>query len=232
MFFIGGGSLLTQAVSYALKVGMKIDAVCVPIGDSSLPRLKRSNVFILESNNPNTDVIGILDKLSDKIVLSINNKFILEDFLLTSGPTFFNIHNGLVQHYRGISEVCIFSAICAGETEYGVTLHQLLPSQKVDSGPVVAQIKFSIESTDEFFVVMKKSLEACQKIFEINIDNIVSNKYESNYVELFNTAFTYKDVARLCVETEPGKLIKATNFGAFKAFFPKLVLAVDSARHT
>lgn len=65
---------------------------------------------------------------------------------------------------------------------------------------------------------MKKSLEACQKIFEINIDNIVSNKYESNYVELFNTAFTYKDVARLCVETEPGKLIKATNFGAFKAF--------------
>lgn len=74
---------------------MKIDAVCVPIGDSSLPRLKRSNVFILESNNPNTDVIGILDKLSDKIVLSINNKFILEDFLLTSGPTFLTYIMGL-----------------------------------------------------------------------------------------------------------------------------------------
>ena len=47
MFFIGGGSLLTQAVRYALKIGIKVDAVCVPIGDSSLPRLKRSNVFML-----------------------------------------------------------------------------------------------------------------------------------------------------------------------------------------
>lgn len=232
MLFIGGGFLLTQAVSYALKVGVKIDAVCVPIGDPSLLRLKRSNVFILESNNPNTDVIGILHRLSDKIVFSINNKFILDDFLLKSGPTFFNIHNGLVQHYRGIGEVCVFSAICAGETEYGVTLHQLLPGQKVDSGSVVAQTKFKIESTDDFFVVMKKSLEACQKIFEINIDNIVSNRYESNYVELFNTALSYKNVARLCVETEPGKLIKATSFGAFKAFFPKLVSAVDSAQLT
>lgn len=227
MFFIGGGALLSQAVDFALKVGAKVDAVCVPIGDSSLPRLKRSNVFILESNNPNTEVIGILDRLSDKIVFSINNKFILNDCLLTSGPVFFNIHNGLVQYYRGISEVCVFSAICAGETEYGVTLHKILPSHKVDSGPVVDQIKFSIESTDEFVDVMKKSLEACQKIFELNIGNIISNNYVSNYVEIFNTAFSYNDVARICDETEPDKLIKATNFGAFKAFFPKLVLAID-----
>ena len=76
MIFIGGGSLLTQAVGYALKAGAKIDAVCVPIEDSSIPRLKKHNLFIIESNNPNTDVIGILGNLRDKKVFSINNKFI------------------------------------------------------------------------------------------------------------------------------------------------------------
>ena len=41
MFFIGCGALLTQAVNYALKIGASIDAVCVPIGDSSILRLKK-----------------------------------------------------------------------------------------------------------------------------------------------------------------------------------------------
>jgi hypothetical protein len=230
MIFIGGGSLLTQAVGYALKAGAKIDAVCVPIEDSSIPRLKKHNLFIIESNNPNTDVIGILGNLRDKKVFSINNKFILNNNFLESGPTFFNIHNGLVQNYRGIGEICIFSAICDAESEYGVTLHKILPNQNVDSGPVLSQIKFRIEPTDDFVDVMKKSLTACQKIFELNFDNIISDVYELHHVEILKPALSYNDVARICNEAKPGKIMQASNFGAFKAFFPKLVEGVHSAR--
>jgi len=230
MIFIGGGSLLTQAVSYSLTLGLRVDAVCVPVGDPSIPRLKKNNVFILQSNNPTTEVVKILDRLSDKIVFSVNNQFILGDSLLTLGPNYYNIHNGLVQNYRGIGEVCIFAAICNGETKYGATLHQIQQGQKVDSGRVIDQIQFSIKPKDDFYVVMKNSLEACQKIFEINIQRIVDNKYFSNYVELFNTAYSYKDIGRICAASEPGRLIRASSFRDFKVYFPKLVLAVDAAR--
>jgi len=230
MIFIGGGSLLTQAVSHALKLGISVDAVCIPIGDSSIPRLKTFNVFLLEENNLNIKLLSILEKLEDGKVFSINNKLILEDSLLTSGPTFFNIHNGLIQNYRGVSEVCIFAAICNGENNYGVTLHQILPSQKIDSGPVVAQLKFSIEGSNEFFSVMKKSLETCQKIFENNIEKIIENRHESVYVELLDNSYSYKDVPRICANAESNNLIKASNFGSYKTFFPKLAGLVSSSR--
>lgn len=229
MIFIGGGALLTQAVSYALKLGVNVDAVCIPISDSSIPILKNLNVFVVETNNPNIELIPILDKFKDGKVFSINNKFILEDSLLSSGPVFFNIHNGLVQRYRGIAEVCIFAAICNGEKKYGVTLHQILPRQKLDSGPVVAQLEFSIENNNDFFSVLRQSLEACQRIFEDNIENIVGNSYESNYVELLHTSYSYKDVAYICTNAEPKNLTQASNFGPYKSFFAKLSELVDSS---
>jgi methionyl-tRNA formyltransferase len=228
MFFIGGGAPLTQAVIYALKAGVKVDGACVPIADSSLPRLKRNNVFVIESVNPNSEVTRILDMLQDDKIFSINNEFLLENALLESGPKFFNIHNGLIQRYRGLAEVCVFAALCNGEKEYGVTLHQILPRQKVDSGPVIAQLKFDIELNDDYFELMKKSLEACQKIFETNLENIIGNKFESRNVELFPSAYSYANVAQVIKQTEPSNLIKARNFGFFGAFFPKLVAAVDS----
>lgn len=228
MIFIGGGALLTQAVGFAIKIGLSIDAVCCPINDSSIPKLKKSNVFILETNNPNVDLLALLNKIKKGSVFSINNRFILEDHLLSSGPSFFNIHNGLVQNYRGVAEVCIFGAICSGEKTYGVTLHKLLPGQKVDSGPVVTQLQFSIEQKSDFHCVMKQSLQMCQKIFEDNIVSIVSNTYKSSYIELQGSPYSYRDVDRICTEADPINLIKASNFGTYRHFFPKLVELLSS----
>ena len=230
MIFIGSGSLLTHSVNYAIEIGANIDAVCIPIGDSSISRLKKSNIYVIESNNPNIDVVSILNRLSDGKIFSINNKFILDDSLLKLGPTFFNIHNGLVQHYRGIGEVCIFAAICNDEAKYGVTLQQLIPGQKVDSGPVVDQIKFTLSANDEFYEVMKKSLAACMDIFELNILRIINNSYKLKKYKLFGAAYTYKDVARICEKTEPNNLRRAISFGPYKGFLTKLVDAFDSAR--
>ena len=51
-----------------------------------------------------------------------------------------NLHNSPLPRYRGVSP--INWALKNGEQEHGVTIHEITPG--VDSGPVVAQLKFSI----------------------------------------------------------------------------------------
>lgn len=230
MIFVGGGALLTQAVSFARKLELNIDLVCCPVGDSSIPRLKMLGVAILEAENPNIDLLPILDDLEGDVAFSINNKYILSDALLSSGVNFFNVHNGLIQRYRGAAEVCIFAALCRGEQRYGVTLHKLLPCQNVDSGPVVAQLEFDIAPDDVFSKVLTKSLAACQKIFELNVENVTAGTYTANNVELFDSAYSYKDLPRICVEADPLGFAKASNLGLYTAFFPKLKALIDSSR--
>jgi methionyl-tRNA formyltransferase len=229
MIFVGGGSLLSQAAGHALKTGLNVDAVCCPVGDPAVPKLKRLNVSILESNTPNTDLLPIIETSKVRKVFSINNKFILNDFLLSSGPEFFNVHNGLVQKYRGIGEVCIFAAICRGEREYGVTLHKLLPDQKVDAGPVVAQLPFSIEAGADFAKVMTRSLEACKNIFEENVMHVANNEYNARCMVISDFAFSYKDVRRLCASANPDRLAKASNLGIYRVFFPRLEQLIRSS---
>ena len=97
------------------------------------------------------------------------NRFLLSDALLEAGPLFYNINNGLVQHYRGLTEICAIAALCRGESHYGATLHRLLPGQKVDTGPVVAQDAFTVGSEDDFPSVFGRGLESCKRLFEQHV---------------------------------------------------------------
>lgn len=229
MIFVGSGSLLSQAVLYTVKAGLRVDIVCCPVGDSAIPRLRNSNIFVLESDNPNRDLLTALCDFKDAKIFSINNKHILSDVLLESGHDVFNIHNGIVQRYRGIAEVCIFAAICNGDQEYGATLHKLLPKQKVDSGPVVAQRAFGVNADrDDFATVMKRSLEACRTLFEENVRDVIEGDYTTTCVELSGSAYSYRDISRICAGVEPSKLARASDFGVFRPYFPKLVQLATS----
>ncbi len=229
MIFVGGGSLLSQAVAHALERGLDVDVVSCPVADPAVPKLKRLNVSVLESNTPNIDLMPVMEAAKTAKVFSINNGFILSDALLSSGPEFFNIHNGLVQRYRGIAEVCIFAAICSGEREYGVTLHRLLPNQKVDAGPVVAQLAFGIDADADFSTVMTRSLGACRRIFEENAALVANDEYEASYTELSGSAYSYKDVHRLCLAAEPERLARASHLGVYRNFFTRLEQDIRNA---
>lgn len=228
MFFLGSGSLLSQAVHHTRAVGINIDLVCCPFGDSALPRLKKLGVPVLESNDPNVDLLPHLNSREDSQLFSLNNKHILTDAILKSGPECFNIHNGLVQKYRGLAEICIFAALCNGEDRYGVTLQKLLPNQKVDAGPILAQRAFLLNDGDSFHQVMKRSLDCCVEIFKDNIVDISKNIYDSYYVEVSQHAYSYKDIGRLCAGAGPDRFSKASNLGPYRAFFPRLMAAVSA----
>ncbi len=229
MIFVGSGSLLSHAVGHALRNDRDVRLVCCPVGDSSIPKLSRLNVRVMESCDPSADLLPILSTGKEQKVFSINNKYILKDDLLAAGPDFFNIHNGLVQKYRGISEVCIFSALCSGDVQYGVTLHKLLPGERVDAGPVVDQMVFGIEGWT-FANVMTRSLDACREIFEINLLSIIQDRYDASYPDQLGSSYSYKSVPQICASADPASLARASDLGAYAAFFPRLVDLIRSSR--
>ena len=170
----------------------------------------------------------LIEPRGDGIVFSINNRQIIKDELLAGSARFFNIHNGLVEDYRGIAEVCIFAALCAGASRYGATLQRLLPRHKVDSGPVVAQIEFPIGPHDRFCNVLPRSLEACRDLFEYQVRDITSNRYETRVVKTAKAALRYEDVASLCAGADPTCLARASDLGRYRGFLPRLASLVES----
>ena len=230
MIFVGGGALLAQAVSCARKLGLCVDAVCCPVNDRSIPRLKMLGVAVFETDNPDIELLEILNNFAGKTVFSVNNRHIFGDELLSSGADFFNIHNGLIQKYRGAPQVCVFAALCKCEKRYGVTLHKILPGRRVDSGPVVAQLEFNIGSDDVFSTVFTRSLDACQEIFELNVERVVAGSYIENEVELCDSEYLYQHLAQIRARADAYGFEKARNLGPYGRFFPKFKSMIESMR--
>ncbi len=231
MIFLGGGSLLSRAVHHTQAAGLEVKLVCCPCADPALPRLKRTDVPILETNDPNRDLPKHINGREGIKVFSINNKFVLDDHLLGLKADFFNMHNGLTQRYRGIAEVCVFAAICCGEEQYGATLHRLLPMQRIDAGPIVAQRAFEIEKSDSFHVVMKRSLDVCEAIFANNINRIAADDYSMIPADSLGNIYSYNDVSKLCREARAENLARASDLGGYRALFPKLNDLAARYRH-
>jgi hypothetical protein len=230
MFFIGSGALLYQAVDFALRQGHAVDGACCPPQDGSGKRLERRGVSVSWSENPSVSLPPLLAGITDGVVFSINNAHLLSDALLRSGPRFFNIHNGLVQRYRGLAEVCIVAALCRGETRYGATLHELLPQQKVDAGPVLAQMDAPIGPDDGFAEVLRQSLVTCQRLFELQLAEILAGRAEAHPVPLEGQALNYRNLPAVLQACEdPARLARAVRLGPYAGFFPRLHEALSAA---
>ena len=227
MYFIGSGSLLIRAVSHAFNKGIHVNGVFGSEEDTSLKRLIDMGVNVRFIKNPKHDLKEALIGKNSSVVFSINNKFLITDEILTSGHKFFNIHNGLVQKYRGIAEICILAAIKHKETNYGVTLHEILPNQNVDSGPLVDQINFDIKE-QTFEGIIKQSFIALENIFELNLEPIISNKFFSKEVSLSNESYKYSDLEKLCLGFSGDEIKKIFSLGSLSVFFPKLKRELDS----
>jgi Formyl transferase len=228
MYFVGGGALLHHAVDYSQSAGLPVAGVCVPTGDLGAPRLRARGLTVVESADANQGLSRLIGRRGDGFVFSINNRWIIEDELLAGEVKYFNVHNGLVQDYRGIAEVCIFAALCAGKRRYGATLQQLLPRDKVDSGPVVAQIEFPIGPLDRFCDVLPRSLEACRKVFESQVRDIASSRCELRTVATSKVALRYEDVASLCAGADPAHLSRARDLGRYRGLLPQLASLLES----
>lgn len=222
MLFIGNGSLLRHALVSARQNSIKIDLVCVNNDEGLVQFCQRLNVPVLVSSKLNTDLIYEVSRSSDGVALSVNNSLILGDELLSTELKFFNIHNGLVQKYRGIAEVCVLAAICKSEVEYGSTLHQLLPKQEVDSGPVFDQRSFNLEQSENFETIFSMSIQNYKSQLELMLPRLASlTEHDGDYMHGLDH-YSYKDIPNI-ISTAPAERRElACSVGKYSGLLPRL----------
>ena len=227
MYFVGSGALLERAIKYTIKNDYKIDLVLLQSSGGIEKILLNNNIPYIISYKVNSDLQSILDVSSPSIIFLLNCDTIIEDNLLLTNHSFFNIHNGLVQFYRGIAEVCVFSAICNGEKEYGATLQKLSAFDLIDSGQIIAQRRFSITDTMNFYTLFTNSLRNCEYLFRENLEQILLNQFNQVSPLVLGKLYSFKDIEVIINGTEPKLLEKACNLGPLIHYLPKLVEHLD-----
>ena len=167
--FVGSGALLTKAVRYSIDNRYSIEKIFCPVNDSAIPFLNKISCSYVEVPQKGLDfLIGKMagHGFEAEAFFSINNRFLFSDKILHElNVPVINIHNGLVQSYRGVAEVCILAALCNCEKVYGATCHQILTGQEVDTGKVLLQKIFDVEE-NYYPWLMSRSIKNCQDAFE------------------------------------------------------------------
>ena len=80
-----------------------------------------------------------------------------------------NLHNAPLPRYRGVAPVNW--ALKNGETQHGVTIHEITPG--IDDGPIVNQVIFSIDSErEEVIDVYRRCLKYGFTLFEDTIERL------------------------------------------------------------
>ena len=227
IFFIGSGAHLVRAVRFAQGQDYPVAGVCCLMNDTVIGAIERLGVPLLTCEHPNVALPGYLSGSSVTKVFSINNPTFLTDEVLTSGPTFFNIHNGLVQEYRGYAEICHIAALKNGSSQYGVTLHKLSAGQKVDSGAVVDQVTFEVPSERSFESLMKISFRACEEVFKKNLKPIVDRNIKLRTIDPSPKSWGYNDINGILsgMSLQDARLL--CDLGVFGGAFPRLKKLLD-----
>ena len=222
LIFIGGGALLVRALSFAETSKRPHQLICCPPRDTAIPALKKMEAKVLESADINSDLYSRLQNLAPGIIFSISNKYIISDTLLSTGWRFFNIHNGLIQYYRGIAEICLLASLCHQSNEYGVTLHEILPSQPVDSGLVVCQNKFKLVPNTTLEQLITKTFNACLRIFVENFNLVMNCQIELYDVPKSSIVYNYSMIEDLLDAAPASNIDQIIKLGFYQNHFPVL----------
>ncbi|MEU9255867.1 formyltransferase family protein [Streptomyces sp. NPDC048270] len=161
MIFVGEGALLRRAVTHAATHGHPVDMVCsadaLDAAAARAPHLAAADV--------NAHAATLARACTDGIVWSLNNRQIFREPLLRAeGLRIVNIHNGLLPRHRGLPSVAVLFALLHGDPEYGATAHEV--DAGIDTGPVLAELRFPIGPDDRYHQVMLRGIRACRTLFE------------------------------------------------------------------
>lgn len=226
MIIIGEGALFSKALEFCARVGAPVDGVISP---TATPErlLNLLGCRIQLTRDPNDELDFIQSHNRDGIVWSLNNRFLLREHLLGApGLEFFNIHNGLVERCRGVSEISVFFALLDGSTHYGATLHRI--DSGIDTGPAIAQERFSVSEQDAFRTLMTRSLATCLELFQDHCMAILHREF--SYLDLDRSRskqYSYKTLPEALRFRSGPSWRRAEDLGPYRAFFPRLAQWLD-----
>ncbi|MEY9946773.1 formyltransferase family protein [Kitasatospora sp. GAS1066B] len=172
MIFVGRGALLRRAVEFALTNGHCIDMVCSD--DPKDAGREAAAGACQHVPDINAQAHWIVERCTDGIVWSINNRTIFGPALVDSGLRIYNIHNGLLPQHRGLPSVAVIFALLHGHPEYGATLHEV--DRGIDTGRVLAEERFPLPPDARYHDVVLRGVQQCHHLFEASLSAIVAGR--------------------------------------------------------
>jgi len=130
--------------------------------ESIIAWAEKNNVSYVASGRYQ-DIPGVknVDWTLDLAFSVFYDKIIKPDFI-SKCKQILNLHNAPLPKYRGVRP--INWALKNNEKEHGVTIHQII--DRIDAGPIVAQIKYPIDSEkDEVIDVYNRALDYGWQLF-------------------------------------------------------------------
>ncbi len=180
----------------------------------SLKKYAKKNKYKIVSINE-------LYKIKNLIFISIEYDLLI-DIKKFLSKELFNFHFSLLPKYRGCHTN--FFQIFYGEKISGVTLHKI--DKGIDTGPIIASIKFKISKNTNAFKNYHKLMSYSLKLLKKNFNSILNKKYKIKKQKLKNGSY----FSKLSVNYQKMKYFKLKkitrkHFNQIKAFiFPPMQL--------
>ena len=163
--FFGYGELGLAGLQTLLSIGAPVSNVIVPANRSGpgidLVREAAARCAVpLLVQPPRRAIAPFVDTLRsvrpDLIIVCSYSMMLPPPVLAVPAKGAVNVHGGLLPHYRGghVTQWAIINA----EREFGVTLHYI--DEGVDTGPVIAERRFTLDEADDAYSVGAKLCEA------------------------------------------------------------------------
>lgn len=165
-------------VEIVLCIARKDDEGQDSVFPSLLGRAKIYNIPSIQPYKLNDDtVLNTVRRLDPDIVLSLQNNMIFGDDwieLLDDNLGIVNVHYAPLPKYAGYWPE--MWAIWNGESKFAVSMHYV--EKGLDTGPIIAQKWFDIDSQESRQTLYKKSEDHCFKMLLENLDKVLADKVE------------------------------------------------------
>lgn len=104
-----------------------------------------------------------VEELEVDLLLNVHSLYVIRGAVIDACRMgAFNMHPGPLPHYAGLNVPSW--AIYNGETEHGVTIHEMTP--EIDAGTIAYEARFDIEPKDTGFSLMAKCIRAGVPLIE------------------------------------------------------------------
>jgi methionyl-tRNA formyltransferase len=178
LVFIGVGRLGAACVGPLIRSGLKPRLVLTsPLDHLSAPLEQICQRYDIPCSRPgsfNEDDVReqITTIRPDLGVIGGAGEILRERILTIPRLGFLNVHLSLLPHYRGPRPWKW--AIARGETQTGITVHQL--DKRIDSGPILAQTVIDITPADNADSLFQKLVEQSPGLLLQSIEGFVSGR--------------------------------------------------------
>lgn len=141
---------------------------------SILNYIKNRFLFIIVNDVNNSKIFKLIKRNNIDINIIAGFPYILKQKIIDSSKFgTINLHGGKLPNYRGGSP--LNWQIIKNENKIGLSIIKI--TEKIDQGPLVGKISFTLKKTDHISDVKRKSFKYFKKIIIKSINNFIKKKF-------------------------------------------------------